>query len=144
MEEKIKKLLDKLLEIEKKLQDPEIFADQKLYKELSQEHARLSELRDTWDYYLKTFKELSENKELLLTEKDPELIQVIKDELENLQRELDITKARLEIILVPPDPRDKRFSVLRHYNNHFVCFGLFLCNNFSSSKQTLNEVPLET
>ena len=108
MEEKIKKLLEKLSEIEEKLGEPEVFVDQKLYKELSQDHSRLSELRDSWNYYLKTFKELAENKELLLSEKDPELIQVIKDELENLQRELDITKARLEIILVPPDPRDNR------------------------------------
>ncbi|NGX28517.1 MAG: Peptide chain release factor 1 [Candidatus Anoxychlamydiales bacterium] len=108
MEEKIKKLLEKLSEIEEKLGEPEVFVDQKLYKELSQEHSRLSELRDSWNYYLKTFKELAENKELLLSEKDPELIQVIKDELENLQKELDITKARLEIILVPPDPRDNR------------------------------------
>jgi len=108
MEEKIKKLLERLSVVEKKLGEPEVFADQKLYKELSQEHSRLTELKDTWNYYLKTFKELAENKELLLSEKDPELISVIKEELDNLQKELDATKAGLELILVPPDPRDNR------------------------------------
>jgi peptide chain release factor 1 len=112
MEEKIKKLLERLKEVEAKLGDPNIFADQKLFKELSQEHSRLNELKDTWNYYLKTNLQLIESKDLLISEKDPELIEVIKEDITNLQNELDITKARLEIILVPPDPRDSRNVIM--------------------------------
>lgn len=112
MEEKIKKLLERLKEVEKKLGDPNIFADQKLLKELSQEHARLNQLKDTWNYYLKTNQQLAENKELLISEKDPALIEVIKEDIENLQKELTASRARLEIILVPPDPRDSRNVIM--------------------------------
>lgn len=112
MEEKIKKLLERLKEVESQLGNPNIFADQKLFKELSQEHSRLNELRDTWNYYLKTFQQLSENKELLISEKDADLIEVIKEDIVNLQKELDITRARLELILVPPDPRDSRNIIM--------------------------------
>lgn len=112
MEEKIKKLLERLKEVETFLGRPETFADQKLFKKLSQEHSRLTELKDTWNYYIKTYEQLAESKDLLLSEKDPELIDVIKEDITNLQRELDITKARLEIILVPPDPRDSRNIIM--------------------------------
>jgi len=112
MEEKIIKLLERLKEVEQLLSKPEIFADQKLYKELSQEHSRLTELKDIWNYYLRTDKQLAENKELLLSEKDTELIEVIKEEIADLEKELILTRARLEIILVPPDPRDNRNIIM--------------------------------
>lgn len=112
MEEKIKKLLDRLQEVESRLGKPDVFSDQKKYKELSREHSRLAELRDAWNYYLKTNEQLIENKDLLLTEKDPELIEVINEEIQNLQNESDITKARLETILVPPDPNDSRNIIM--------------------------------
>jgi len=112
MEEKIKKLLERLKEVETLLGNPDIFADQKLYKELSLEHSRLNELRDTWNYYLKTNQQLIQSKDLLISEKDTELIEVIKEDITNLQNELDIVKARLEIILVPPDPRDSRNVIM--------------------------------
>jgi peptide chain release factor 1 len=112
MEEKIKKLLDRLKEVEFLLGKPETFADPKLFKQLSQEHARLTELKDTWNYYLKTYTQIAENKDLLLSEKDPDLIEVIKEDIVNLEKELEITKARLEMILVPPDPRDNRNIIM--------------------------------
>lgn len=112
MEEKIKKLLERLKEVESQLGNPSVFADQKLFKELSQEHSRLNELKDTWDYYLKTFKQLAESKDLLISEKDQELIEVIKEDIANLQKELDNSKAKLELILVPPDPRDSRNVIM--------------------------------
>ena len=112
MEEKIKKLLDKLKEVEALLSKPDVFADQKLFKELSQEHSRLNLLKDTWNYYLKTFQQITENKSLLLSESDPELIEVIKEDIINLERELEITRSKLELILIPPDPRDNRNIIM--------------------------------
>ncbi|NGX62632.1 MAG: Peptide chain release factor 1 [Candidatus Anoxychlamydiales bacterium] len=112
MDEKVKKLLDRLKEVETLLGSSDVFSDQKKYKELSQEFSRLSELKDAWNYYTKTNDQLIENKALLLTEKDPELIEVINEDITNLQNELDIVKARIELILVPPDPRDSRNIIM--------------------------------
>ncbi|HEU63874.1 MAG TPA: peptide chain release factor 1 [Chlamydiae bacterium] len=112
MEEKVKKLLERLQEVESLLGKPDIFSDQKKYKELSQEHSRLTELKDAWNYFVKTNDELIESKALLLTEKDPELIEVINEEITNLQNELAISKARIETILVPPDPNDSRNIIM--------------------------------
>ncbi len=108
MESKIAKLLLRLKEVEELLGQPETFEDKKLYRELTQEHSYLLELKDVWEYYQKVINQLSENKNLLLGEKDPELIQVIKEEIQDLENQIAISKKRLETILVPPDPRDSR------------------------------------
>jgi len=112
MEEKVKRLLERLQEVETLLGKPDIFSDQKKFKELSQEHSRLSELKDAWNYLVKTNKQLIENKDLLLSEKDPQLIEIINEDITNLQNEIAITKARIETILVPPDPNDSRNIIM--------------------------------
>jgi len=112
MEEKIKKLLDRLVDVEKQLGDPDVMADQERYRKLTQEHAHLRELHDVWQQYQKLLKEIPENKQLLLTEQDPELISVIEEEIKTLENDLNQTKSKLEMILVPPDPRDSRNVIL--------------------------------
>jgi peptide chain release factor 1 len=108
MEDKITRLMNRLDEVEELLGKPESLVDQKFYKELTQEHSYLAELRDVWLYYKKIIVQIDENKDLLISEKDDELIQIIKEELEALGKEKEITQKRLETILVPPDPNDNR------------------------------------
>ncbi len=43
MEQKVQKLLSRFAELEAKLGHPEVFSDQKKYRQLTQEHAYLSE-----------------------------------------------------------------------------------------------------
>ncbi|MBN1915339.1 MAG: peptide chain release factor 1 [Parachlamydiales bacterium] len=112
MEVKIKKLLSRLEEVEKILGDPATLADQKLYRELTQEHAYLSELKEQWQYYCRVREQLSENQVLLTGERDPEMIQVIREELVHLQAEIELAQKRLQTILVPPDPNDSRTILL--------------------------------
>jgi peptide chain release factor 1 len=112
MEEKIEKLLLRLKEVEEQLGDETVFSNQKLFKELSQEHSRLNELKDLYEYLKRSQNQLIQNKDLLLSEKDPEMIEVIKEEIADLAREIEITKSRLQNILVPPDPRDSRNIIL--------------------------------
>ena len=112
MEAKIKKLLDRFKEVENLLGQAETFSDQKLYKELTQEHAYLSRIKDTWEYLTRLSQQLIENKNLLLSEKDPELIEVIKEEIEDLEKEIAISDKKLKTLLVPSDPRDNRNIIL--------------------------------
>jgi peptide chain release factor 1 len=112
MEAKVKKLLTRLEEVEKKLGDPDTFLDKNLYKELTVEHAYLNKLKDAWEYYKKVSEQLIENQALLIQEKDPELIEIIKEEIEDLEKQIIISRSALEAILVPPDPRDNRNIIM--------------------------------
>jgi peptide chain release factor 1 len=112
MEEKVKRLLSRLQEVENRLGDPDVFSNQEEYRKLSQEHSYLNQIKEAWEYLQKVSFQLVENKDLLLSESDPELILVIKEENEDLQNQKDIYQKKLQTLLVPPDPNDNRNIIL--------------------------------
>ncbi len=79
---------------------------------MTQEHAQLSELRESWDEYSLVKKELSESKVLLATETDPELLQMARDEAVELEKKGAVLYQKIQTLLVPPDPRDNRNIIL--------------------------------
>lgn len=112
MEEKIKRLLERLKEVEESLGKSETFLDQKIYIHLSQEHARLATLRDLWILYKRYSDQIIENQALLVAEQDPTLLEVLKEEIADAERESAILKSKIEEFLVPPDPRDSRDIIM--------------------------------
>lgn len=106
MEEKIEKLLSRLDEVETALGDPKVHSDKKRYKELSQEHSYLSELREVYQDFQKASKELQETKDFLQEESDPEFTSAIKEDIEKLEEAVTSLNAKIETLLVPPDPND--------------------------------------
>lgn len=108
MEEKILDLLKRFVEVEGLLGQSEVLADQKRYKELAQEHAYLSEVKEQWDLSSSLEQQLKENALLLKTEKDPEFVEVIRQEISCLEEKIASLRASLGKLLVPPDPFDHR------------------------------------
>jgi len=112
MQEQILKLLKRFEKVEEELGQADVLADQKRYKELAQEYAYLSEVKEYFERCEKLKKQLQENEELLRTEKDPEFVEVIRQEISSLQTGLAGANHRLETLLIPPDPRDSRSIIL--------------------------------
>jgi peptide chain release factor 1 len=112
MEEKVQKLLLRLQEVEDLLVQPEVSSDQKAYRALTQEHAYLSQIREGWDDLQRIQKQLSDNETLLSTEKDHELVELVREESGQLKKEEESTLAKIHTLLVPPDPRDHRSIIL--------------------------------
>lgn len=112
MEDRIRKLLDRLDEVEGLLGKPEAVVDQKEYRALTQEHAYLLEIKEVWEEYQKFHKQLIENQTLLRSETEPELVTLLKEEIQILEQSLPQIKKNLENLLVPPDPLDSRNVIL--------------------------------
>ena len=112
MKDKVQRLLSRLSEVEELLGHPETLSDQKKYRELTQEHSQLSELRDAWTHLQNSEKELQKNQALEATEKDPEMLVLLKEENARLLIDVEATQKQVEALLVPPDPRDSRNIVL--------------------------------
>lgn len=112
MKDKVQRLIARLLEVEELLGHPETLSDQKRYRELTQEHSQISELKDVWDKLQSAEKQLVENRALLMAEQDPEMVVLLKEELTRLEIESEAAKKRVETLLVPPDPRDSRNIIL--------------------------------
>lgn len=112
MEERIRKLLDRLEKVEELLGQSEVLADQKQYRILAQEHAYLSDVKLAWQNYQQALRQLEENQGLLREEKDPAFQEVIREEITSLEARSKDALAQLENLLVPPDPRDNRSIIL--------------------------------
>lgn len=108
MGSKIEKMLFRLSELEELLANPKAFEDQKAYREMTQEHAHLSEIKAVYDQKEKVLKSLEEDRLLVKEEQDEELKALLKEEIASLETRLVLLESQLETLLVPPDPDDSR------------------------------------
>jgi len=112
VKEKVEKLLSRFREIEEQLGLPDILSDQKRYRLLTQEHSQISELKEVWESLQSTLSQLKETKILLEKEQDLEMRQLLQEELVRLESLKEIETKKVEVLLVPPDPRDSRNVIL--------------------------------
>lgn len=112
MQEKILQLLKRLDEVEGELGLPECLSNQKRYKELAQEHAYLSQLKEINDLYEKTERSLRDNKSMLSELKDPEFELLVKEEIQDQEKILVELSKKLEALLIPPNPDDNKGIIL--------------------------------
>jgi peptide chain release factor 1 len=112
LEKKIQLSIIRLAELEAKLGEPDTLANQKRYRELTQEHARLSLVKSLADEKKASLQQLADNKEMLQAESDPEFRKVLQEDSEQLNVRLEEIEARLNEVLVPPDPNDSRNTII--------------------------------
>lgn len=112
IETKVQKLLARLLEVEAQLGHPDVFEDKKKYRDLTQEHAYLNELKGIWDNIQTSQQNLADNQEMLKGEKDLEFAQVLRDDIAHVEKNLESLNKKLVDLLIPPDPNDSRNSII--------------------------------
>lgn len=112
MQTKIQKLLSRFHEVESKLGQPNIFNDQKLYRTLTQEHAYLTEVKTTSEEISRLKQQLIDNRDMIQAETDPAFIEVLREDSEATEKRIAELEARLENLLVPPDPNDSRNTII--------------------------------
>ncbi len=112
IDEQVQKLLKRFEKVEELLGHSDLLADQKQYRELAQEHAYLTEVKEQWQNCQNLEKQLNDNELLLKTEKDPEFLEIVRQEIPQLQSDLTSSRQQLEALLIPPDPRDSRNIIL--------------------------------
>ncbi|NGX61405.1 MAG: Peptide chain release factor 1 [Chlamydiae bacterium] len=112
MEQKITDLLKRLSVVEEALAQPDIFEKPEEYRKLSKEHSYLTDLKEVWETMQSAKKSLSENQELLKGEEEEEMVSLLKEEIETLEKEIPNLENALETLLVPPDPDDDRNVIM--------------------------------
>ncbi len=112
MKEKVEGLLKRFEEVEQALGDPDALSDQKRYKELTQEHSYLTSVKEVYQKLSQSQEQLSENRELLKSETDPDFQAVIKEEIATLEAQIPDLEREIESLLVPPDPHDNNNVIM--------------------------------
>ncbi|MBL9174514.1 MAG: peptide chain release factor 1 [Verrucomicrobiales bacterium] len=109
----IQRFRERFAEVEAQLSAPDAFANAQRGQELTREHARLRELVETGDAYLRTVSELADNR--ALREGEPagsEMALMASEEIARLEPELARLEAQVQEGILPPSPADSRNSIL--------------------------------
>lgn len=98
--------------VERDLQRPDIVSNQKEYQKLMKEYSDLEPVIKSFRRYKIVKQEIFDNKNMALNESDPELKEMAKEEIANLEPELESLEQELKIALLPKDPNDDRDVIL--------------------------------
>ncbi len=109
--QKLEEVVDRFREVEGLLSDPAVLADQARYRPLSKEHAELSEVASGYEAYTRLAAEIAGSKELL-KDSDPEVREMARAEMAELEGRLAECEGQLKQLLLPKDPNDSRNVIL--------------------------------
>ena len=109
MIERLEIIKAKYDELQAELMKPETLSNVNKTTELSREVANLEETVICYKRYLEVEQQIKEAKEL---SKDPELGEMARMELEELNEEFINLEKRLEILLIPKDPNDGKNIIM--------------------------------
>ena len=111
METRLRQALARAEEVARLLADPVTAKNPSALKQLGREHARLDAIRLTNQRLERLTEELSQAREVL-QDKDPELAQLARADVERLRPEATRLEAELAELLVPADPLDDRDAIV--------------------------------
>src|SRR6059058_2574155 len=109
MEARLRQALARAEEVARELADPETARNPVKLRQLGREHARLDQIRQAHERLDRLEGELAQAREVL-QDRDPELSQLARADVERLQPEIERLERRLADLLTPADPLDDRDS----------------------------------
>jgi peptide chain release factor 1 len=104
MNEKLQKIEDEFVDIERRLADPEVIRDQNLFSKLMRRHREIGKIVELFGRLKRAEKDLKEAEEMLGTEKDEEMRVLAKEQLHSAKDEIPKIEEALKIELIPKDP----------------------------------------
>ncbi|MDD4690664.1 MULTISPECIES: peptide chain release factor 1 [Eubacterium] len=109
MLEKLDFLSEKYDDLNQKISDPEVIADQAKWQKLMKEHAHLEPIIAHYMAYKKASEGIEESKEMLLDKAlDKEFKELCEMELSELTEEKERLEEELKVLLLPKDPNDDK------------------------------------
>jgi peptide chain release factor 1 len=112
MLEKLEAVYEHFKEIELLLSSPEVSSDMKRFTKLNKEYRDLEEVVAAYFEYKKLVEGITEAKDILKNEKDKELRDMAKEELEQLEERQPVLEEEIRILLLPKDPEDAKTCVV--------------------------------
>lgn len=99
-------------ELETRLSDPAVYANQAECRRISRERQRLGNIFSCYDGWVKSLSELENNRAMQHTEHDPELCAMIEADIMELEKNASTLERELTLALMPPDPNDARNTII--------------------------------
>lgn len=107
--EKLEALVHRVAEIETLLCDPNVICDYPRMTKLNIERSDIEPIVSAYDRLSKVEARLAEDRVALA---DPDLKELVEDEIPGLEKEIEELRQALRLLLLPSDPNDKRNTIL--------------------------------
>lgn len=112
MLEKLEAIHARFLELEQLLSSPEIASDMEKFSKLNKEYSDLKEIVAVYFEYKDLLSNLSEAKQMLESESDPEMREMAKEEFEELSDQKGPMDEKIKFLLIPKDPEDEKKAIV--------------------------------
>ncbi len=113
MFDKLSFIEDRFAELEKKISDPEIIADQELWRKLCKEHSDITPIVEKYREYKALNDNIEEAKEMLADASlDKDDKSMIEEEISESKKRIDEVSEEIKILLLPKDPNDDKNVII--------------------------------
>jgi len=99
-------------EVGELITDPEVINDMKRYVKLNKEYKNLEPIVNAYYKYKNIVENIASSKQILEEEKDDEMREMAKMEIDELEAQLQPLEDEIKILLLPKDPEDEKNAVL--------------------------------
>ncbi len=112
MLDRLKSIEDRYEKLNELLSDPEVVNDPKKLREYSKEQSDLQETVEVYRRYRSASEQLSDAKAMLEEKLDADMREMVKEEISELQEEIESLTDQLKVLLIPKDPNDDKNVII--------------------------------
>ncbi len=102
----------RFVEVGRLIVDPDIISDMPRYVKLNREYKELEDVVRIYKEYKNVLDNIKSSKELLAAETDPEMREMAKMELDELEHQRPAMEEEIRMMLIPKDPEDDKNVIL--------------------------------
>ena len=99
-------------DVERELSSPGVMSDMKRFAQLNKEYKDLTKIVDEYKIYRNLVSNIEANKQILATEKDEEMREMAKMDLDELLVAKEEKEEEIRVMLIPKDPEDAKNAIL--------------------------------
>jgi peptide chain release factor 1 len=92
--------------------NPDVIADMKRFVALNREYRELEPIVETAKQYGDLLGNIESARAMLETETDPEMLDMVRSELDRMNAELPEIEEKIKLLMLPRDPRDDRNAIV--------------------------------
>ncbi|GAA4782870.1 peptide chain release factor 1 [Olivibacter ginsenosidimutans] len=111
MLEKLEAIKLRWEEVERELSNPDTVNDMKRFAKLNKEYKDLGKIVDEYHVYKNIISNIETNKDILANEKDQELREMAKEDLDLLLVQKEEKEEQVRLMMIPKDPEDSKNAI---------------------------------
>lgn len=112
MFDKLQAIEDRYNKLTELLMDPEVISDSDKLREYSKEQSDIQEVVEKYRRYKEITQQLKEAKEMLEEESDEDIREMAREEINELEPEIEELEQQMKLLLVPKDPNDEKNVIM--------------------------------